>query len=117
MVFCLLFFKLKSNKLVYRLLCSVIRLVVIFGDVLDMLFNVMYYFRKCNICKVFVIVEKVKVLLKRLDMVYLGYLFEDSFIGMKLWLKMLEFDVVMINYGFLIIIFNNIFYIEGLVIE
>lgn len=117
MAFCLLSLKLKSNKLVYRLSCSAIRLAVTFGDVSDMLFNAMYHFRKHNTCKALAIVEKAKVLLKRSDMVYLGHLFEDSSIGTKSWLKMSESDVAMINYGFPIIIFNNTFYIEELVTE
>lgn len=117
MAFCLLSLKLKSNKLVYRLSCSAIRLAVKFGDVSDMLFNAMYHFRKHNTCKTLAIVEKAKVLLKRSDMVYPGHLSEDSSVGTKSWLKMSESDVAIINYGFPIIIFNNTFYIEELVTE
>lgn len=107
MAFCLLSLKLKSNKLVYGLSCSAIRLAVKFGDVSDMLFNAMYHYRKHNTCKTLAIVEKAKVLLKMSDMVYLGHLFKDSSVGTKSWLKMSESDVAMIN----------VYYIEELVTE
>lgn len=66
MVFYLLFF-FGNNKLFYKvnkLLCSVIKFLVKFGSVLDLLFNVMYFYRKCNIYKVLIILERVKIMFK-----------------------------------------------------
>lgn len=115
--FCLLSLKFGNNKSVYRLSCSAIRLAVKFGDVSDLLFNAMYHFRKHNTHKTLAIVEKAKVMLKKSDTVYLGHLFQESFVGTKSWLKMSESDAPMMNYGFPIIIFNRTFYIDELVTE
>lgn len=86
--------------MVNKLLCSVIRLLVKFGGVLDYLFYVMYYYRKYNIYKVLVILERVKFMFNQLDMINLEYLIIRSCVEMKLWLKKFLLDVELKNFGF-----------------